>query len=263
MFFKVETIQVTGASRYQAADIIAASGVEAGDNLVLLDRYRVSQRIYTALPYITDVQPRPKFPSTLEIEVTETRAAAAIQGAGGWWLLSAGGKILEAADGSMAAGYPQITGVYAKDPAVSDPLVLPEDGVITAQRLQKLLSLVAAGAGDLDGLHLEEHGERRHDGRRRQEEGQGTQHPAQSSPAASCRMGADIRVADRVAVVTGVPCLCGASVRCTDLRGGAALLVAGAAAQGETRIGDIFHIQRGYQDPVGDLRQLGARIETG
>ena len=64
-------------------------------------------------------------------------------------------------------------------------------------------------------------------------------------------------------VVTGVPCLCGASVRCTDLRGGAALLVAGAAAQGETRIGDIFHIQRGYQDPVGDLRQLGARIETG
>ena len=78
-----------------------------------------------------------------------------------------------------------------------------------------------------------------------------------------CRMGADIRVADRVAVVTGVPCLCGASVRCTDLRGGAALLVAGAAAQGETRIGDIFPIQRGYQDPVGDLRQLGARIETG
>ena len=135
MFFKVETIQVTGASRYQAADIIAASGVEAGDNLVLLDRYRVSQRIYTALPYITDVQPRPKFPSTLEIEVTETRAAAAIQGAGG--------KILEAADGSMAAGYPQITGVYAKDPAVSDPLVLPEDGVITAQRLQELLSVLA------------------------------------------------------------------------------------------------------------------------
>jgi len=39
--------------------------------------------------------------------------------------------------------------------------------------------------------------------------------------------------------------------------------VSGAAAQGETRIGDIFHIQRGYQDPVGDLRQLGARIETG
>lgn len=75
-----------------------------------------------------------------------------------------------------------------------------------------------------------------------------------------CRMGADIRVADRVAVVTGVPALCGAQVRCTDLRGGAALLVAGLSAQGETRIGDIFHIRRGYQDPVGDLRKLGADI---
>lgn len=49
-------------------------------------------------------------------------------------------------------------------------------------------------------------------------------------------------------------------MRCTDLRGGAALMVAGLAAQGTTRIGDIFHIQRGYEDPVGDLRQLGADI---
>lgn len=144
MFFKVETIQVTGASRYQAADVIAASGVEPGDNLVLLDRYRVSQRIYTALPYVTDVQPRPKFPSTLEIEVTETRAAAAIQGAGGWWLLSAGGKILEAADASLAAEHPQITGVQAENPAVSGTLALPEDAPITPQRLQELLAALDA-----------------------------------------------------------------------------------------------------------------------
>ena len=74
------------------------------------------------------------------------------------------------------------------------------------------------------------------------------------------RMGADISVADRVAVVTGVPRLFGADVRATDLRGGAALLVAGLAAKGTTRIGDIYHIQRGYADPVGDLRALGAEI---
>ena len=75
-----------------------------------------------------------------------------------------------------------------------------------------------------------------------------------------CRMGADISVADRVAVVTGVPALYGAEVRCTDLRGGAALLVAGLAAQGTTRVGDVFHIRRGYEDPVRDLRLLGADI---
>ena len=143
LFFKVESIQVAGASRYQADEIIAASGVEPGDNLVLLDRYRVSQRIYTALPYITDVQPRPKFPSTLEIEVTETRAAAAIQGAGGWWLLSAGGKLLEAVDAAGAAEYPRIAGIQAENPAVSAALVLPEDSPITAQRLQELLDALA------------------------------------------------------------------------------------------------------------------------
>lgn len=140
LFFKVETILVTGAGRYSAADIIDASGVETGDNLVLLDRYRVSQRIYTALPYITDVRPKPKFPNTLEIEVTETQAAAAIQGAGGWWLLSTSGKILEAVDAPAAADYLQIKGVQAQSPAVSSPVVLPEDSRLTPERLSSLLT---------------------------------------------------------------------------------------------------------------------------
>ena len=79
------------------------------------------------------------------------------------------------------------------------------------------------------------------------------------------RMGADIRVAGRVAVVTGAETLHGAAVRCTDLRGGAALCVAALAAEGKTHISGTDHIDRGYQDIVGDLRALGAdiaRIET-
>ncbi len=74
------------------------------------------------------------------------------------------------------------------------------------------------------------------------------------------RMGADISVADRVAVVTGVERTHGASVQATDLRGGAALLVAGLAAEGTTHIGEIRHIRRGYEDPVRDLKALGADI---
>ena len=74
------------------------------------------------------------------------------------------------------------------------------------------------------------------------------------------RMGADIRVAGRVAVVTGTETFHGADLRCTDLRGGAALCVAALAAEGETRISETGHIDRGYQDIVGDLRGLGADI---
>ena len=72
------------------------------------------------------------------------------------------------------------------------------------------------------------------------------------------RMGAEIRVAGRVAVVSGVERLSGAAVRCTDLRGGAALCVAALAADGETRIFETAHIDRGYEDIVRDLRALGA-----
>ena len=74
------------------------------------------------------------------------------------------------------------------------------------------------------------------------------------------RMGARIRVSGRTAVVSGVERLRGAPVRCTDLRGGAALCVAALGAEDVTRVGEIFHIDRGYQDLAGDLTALGADI---
>lgn len=74
------------------------------------------------------------------------------------------------------------------------------------------------------------------------------------------RMGASVRVSGRVAVVTGVDALQGAPVRCTDLRGGAALCVAALAAEGESRISAIHHIDRGYEDIARDLKALGADI---
>lgn len=74
------------------------------------------------------------------------------------------------------------------------------------------------------------------------------------------RMGARIRVDGRVAVVEGVPALQGATVTCTDLRGGAALLVAALTAEGETRITALSHLDRGYEAPETCLQALGADI---
>ena len=73
------------------------------------------------------------------------------------------------------------------------------------------------------------------------------------------RMGADIRVQGRCAVVTGCP-LHGQRVESTDLRGGAALVVAALGAEGTTQVTRLSHIRRGYQDMEGTLRQLGADI---
>lgn len=74
------------------------------------------------------------------------------------------------------------------------------------------------------------------------------------------RMGARIRVDGRVAVVEGGTPLQGAAVRCTDLRGGAALVVAGLAAVGETRVEELHHLDRGYEDMIGCLSGVGADI---
>lgn len=74
------------------------------------------------------------------------------------------------------------------------------------------------------------------------------------------RMGADISVDGRVAVVRGTAHLDGAGVMARDLRGGAALTVAGLCADGVTEIGNICYINRGYEDIAGALSSLGADI---
>ena len=74
------------------------------------------------------------------------------------------------------------------------------------------------------------------------------------------RMGADIRTEGHHAVVRGVPRLSGAPVKATDVRAGAALVIAGLAADGETVVGGTEHLDRGYEDLVGKLRGMGANV---
>ena len=75
------------------------------------------------------------------------------------------------------------------------------------------------------------------------------------------RMGAKITTSDRSANIEGPAKLVGCDVRATDLRAGAAMILAGLVAEGETRIGDLHHIDRGYEDIVEKLKNLGADIE--
>lgn len=77
------------------------------------------------------------------------------------------------------------------------------------------------------------------------------------------RMGADIRIESHHALVSGVKGLSGAQVRSTDLRGGAALVLAGLVADGDTVVSNLVHIDRGYEDFVAKLAGLGARISRG
>ena len=74
------------------------------------------------------------------------------------------------------------------------------------------------------------------------------------------RLGADVNVKGNVAISRGVPALTGAPIMATDLRASASLVLAGLVAQGETQVGRIYHIDRGYEGIEEKLSRLGARI---
>jgi UDP-N-acetylglucosamine 1-carboxyvinyltransferase len=74
------------------------------------------------------------------------------------------------------------------------------------------------------------------------------------------RLGANIKIEGRVAIIDGVESLMGTQVKCTDLRAGATLVLAGLVAEGETEISDIHHIDRGYNNIEEKLKKLGANI---
>ena len=74
-------------------------------------------------------------------------------------------------------------------------------------------------------------------------------------------MGANVSVEGKMAVVEGVSKLTGAPVRATDLRAGAALVIAALSAEGTTEIEDIQYIERGYENMVAKLKAVGADIQ--
>ncbi len=76
------------------------------------------------------------------------------------------------------------------------------------------------------------------------------------------RMGANIQVDDKTAVVEGVDHLVGAPIQASDLRAGAALVIAALAARGESEITCVHYIERGYENLVEKLQGLGAHIKA-
>ena len=97
LFFKVESVEVTGNSRYSAQEIQDACGVSLGDNLYLLSKPDMVQRLHQQLPYIDEVRITRQLPNTLCVQVTEFTTVYAVEQEGTVWLLTSGGKIVETA----------------------------------------------------------------------------------------------------------------------------------------------------------------------
>ena len=79
IFFKVQRITLTGETRYSESYVAQASGLEIGDNLVLIEKFTVIDRIFDACPYLDTVQMRRRYPDGVEIIVTECVPVAVIE----------------------------------------------------------------------------------------------------------------------------------------------------------------------------------------
>lgn len=156
LFFRVDTIEVTGTERYTAQEVIDASGVDIGDNLFLLNKYSVDQDIRTALPYIEELRINRRLPDTLMIQVQECGTPLAVVQGGSAWLVSPKGKIVGQEEASAAENYGGIDGCELLAPSVGTSLALATEYASQQQSLLDLMgALEAAGMMEqVDAIHL-------------------------------------------------------------------------------------------------------------
>lgn len=107
--------------------MIAASGIETGENLLTFGKSRAAGRILAELPYVDQVQIGIKLPNTVNIDIVELEVSYAIRSTeGGWWLMDCGGKLLEPVEESEAAKHTQVLGICAEHPSPGGSLVAGE-----------------------------------------------------------------------------------------------------------------------------------------
>lgn len=118
VFFKVETITVTGAETYSAWSVREASGINEGDNLLTFSHARAGALIKANLPYVKTVRFGIKLPDTVNIIIEEEDVVYAIKDTTGtWWLMTSGGRIVEQANASKASNHTQVLGVTLENPS--------------------------------------------------------------------------------------------------------------------------------------------------
>lgn len=158
LFFRVDAIVVTGEERYTAEEIIAATGVEQGDNLFLLNKWNVDNNIKKALPYVEDTRINKKLPDVLLVEIVkECRTPLAVVQDGSAWMVSARGMIVEQLPAARASAYGVIDGCKLLSPSVGTPIALATEYATQQSSLLALLAaLDEAGMLDqVDGIHLD------------------------------------------------------------------------------------------------------------
>lgn len=127
IFFKVKNVAVSGSEKYSEWQIRQASGIQDGENLLTVNAARISGKIMTQLPYISQVRVDIELPDTVRIQVVELDVAYAIQSADeAWWLIDSQGKVVEGISAAQAKSYTHIVGVQLDSPVPGNTAIAAE-----------------------------------------------------------------------------------------------------------------------------------------
>ncbi len=147
VFFKVETITVTGADTYSAWAVREASGISEGDKLLTFSKIRAASQIMANLPYVKGVRIGIKLPDTVNIMIEEESVVYAVKSSDGqWWMMDSDGRVVEQANNAKAATATQLLGVTLEAPAVNQKGIATEMTPSETNELGELIPVTTTGA---------------------------------------------------------------------------------------------------------------------
>ena len=138
VFFKITQITVIGETRYDAALIRETSGIEVGENMFTINKFKAIDRLFADLVYLDEITIRRKLPNEIQITVTECEPAVALELADGYWLMDRKGKLLENVPLSQTAGIALARGIEVEAPQPG--MVIRQD---ENEQIQPMFDLIA------------------------------------------------------------------------------------------------------------------------
>ena len=146
IFFRVNEVRVEGNSHYTPQEIIEASEIEMGDNLVTLWTWQINRLVGSKLPYVQRVVVGHTFPDKVTLQVVERTVAATVEGNGRQWLMAADGYLLETTGQSQGIA---IVGLEVVDPQAGQPMQVSEKDQSKGEAIVPLMEGLKR-AGKLD-----------------------------------------------------------------------------------------------------------------
>ncbi len=151
VFFRVSSVEVSGAFRYSNEEIIAASGIREGANLVFLNRAAAEKKITDALVYVGKATVSRSLPNKVSIIIQESGTAACVETESGYWTIDSNCRLLEPCPVSEISNYIKVMGLSALSPKAGQKLEVSEEDKSKAGYLELLLEALST-AGMLESI---------------------------------------------------------------------------------------------------------------